>query len=91
MNISLEQDIRIRNLEINPTIIFIRFAIISASKVHNTANHFLHNGTTTLYDALTPLAWSQIFNIALTYYCKSTYKYVESSVTQHHQPCPQSK
>jgi hypothetical protein len=33
INISLEQDIRIRNLEINPTIIFIRFAIISASKV----------------------------------------------------------
>jgi hypothetical protein len=33
-NISLEQVIRIRNLEINPTIIFIRFAIISASKVY---------------------------------------------------------
>jgi hypothetical protein len=31
INISLEQDIRILNLEINPTIIFIRFAIISAS------------------------------------------------------------
>jgi hypothetical protein len=33
MHISLEQDIRIRNLEINPTIMLIRFAIISASKV----------------------------------------------------------
>jgi hypothetical protein len=37
---SLEQDIRIRNLEINPTIIFMCFAIISANKVYYTILYY---------------------------------------------------
>jgi hypothetical protein len=48
INISLEQDIRIRNLEINPTIIFICFAIISTNKVlgwGSGPHNALHNYT----------------------------------------------